>query len=149
MVLALKHAQGFALLDWLGDELCHLLSGIEADGIVPVPLHARRLVERGFNQSCELACRVARNTHLPLWREAVVREVDTPKFAGLRSKQRRREVRGVFRCVEDFTGKHVLVLDDVMTSGATLDEIARMLKLRGAVKVTNLVVARTLRLSAK
>jgi len=149
MVLALKHGQGFALLDWLGGELNALLDGIEADCIVPVPLHARRLVERGFNQSCELARHVAQETGWPLWREALVREVDTPKFAGLRSKQRRREVRGVFRCVEDFSGKHVLVLDDVMTSGATLDELARILKQRGAMRVTNLVVARTLRLPRK
>lgn len=146
MVLALKHARGFGLSDWLAGELSAALAGCVADRMVPAPLHPRRLAERGFNQANELAWRVARQTGVPLWREAVVRDVDTPKFSGLRARQRRQAVRGVFRCVADFSGQHVIVLDDVMTSGATLDEIARTLKQRGAVRVTNLVVARTLRL---
>ncbi|GAB2900984.1 ComF family protein [Uliginosibacterium flavum] len=146
MVLALKHGKGFGLIDWLGGELNAALAGLTVDCIVPVPLHARRLAERGFNQSNELARRLARVSGLPLRRQAIIRDVNTPKFVGLRGKQRRSAVRGVFRAVEDFTGQHVLVLDDVMTSGATLNELARTLKQRGAVRVTNLVVARTLRL---
>ncbi|MDP5240755.1 ComF family protein [Uliginosibacterium sp. 31-16] len=149
MVLALKHGQGFVLLDWLGQAMSGALNGLKADCIIPTPLHPRRLAERGFNQSGELARRVAKTCGLPLWREAVVRDVDTPKFAGMRGKQRRRAVRGIFRCVEDFSGQHVVLLDDVMTSGATLDELARTLKQRGAVRVTNLVLARTLRVPRK
>jgi predicted amidophosphoribosyltransferase len=113
-------------------------------------LHVRRLAERGFNQSCELAARVAArvaaSTGLVLLRDTVVRDIDTPKLAGMRARQRRRSVRGIFRCTEEMAGKRVLVIDDVMTSGATLDELARALKQRGAANVTNLVVARTLRL---
>lgn len=145
MVLALKHAQGFPLLDWFSGQLAGLIAHSDADVLVATPLHARRLAERGFNQSVELAARVARATRIPLHREAVVRDVDTPKFAGMRSRQRRSAIRGVFRCTEDFSGQHVVVLDDVMTSGATLGEMARTLKQRGARQVTNLVIARTLR----
>jgi ComF family protein len=146
MVLSIKHAHGFRLLDWMADALADKLSGIQADCLVPAPLHTRRLAERGFNQSCELARRVAARVNMPLWRDALVRDVDTPKLSGMRGKERRRAVRGVFRCVEEFSERHVVVLDDVMTSGATLDEIARTLKQRGATKVTALVFARTLRL---
>jgi ComF family protein len=149
MVLALKHGHGFCLVDWLGRELGDALAGTSVDCIVPVPLHGQRLSERGFNQSNELALSVARMCGAAVWRHAVVRDVNTPKFRGLRGKQRRSAVRGVFRCVEDFTGRHVLVVDDVMTSGATLNELARTLKQRGAARVTNLVVARTLRQPGK
>jgi ComF family protein len=146
MVLALKHGHGFDLLDYLGRELADtFVTSHAVDCIVPVPLHARRLTQRGFNQSCELAQQVALEKGVPLLRQAVLRDVDTPKFLGLRGKQRRRVVRGVFRSVKDFKGLHVLVIDDVMTSGATLDEMARTLKQRGATRVTNLVLARTLR----
>ena len=145
MVLALKHGRGFGLVDWLAEELVAQLDGATADCLVPMPLHPRRLAERGFNQANELARRVARASGIPLWRTAVVREIDTPHLAGLRGRERRRAVRGAFRAEADFSGRRVLVLDDVMTSGATLDELARTLKQRGAVQVTNLVVARTLR----
>jgi predicted amidophosphoribosyltransferase len=125
MVLALKHAHGFHLLDWLADELAARVPP-GTDCLIPAPLHVRRLAERGFNQSCELAARVAArvaaSTGLVLLRDTV------------------------FRCTEEMAGKRVLVIDDVMTSGATLDELARALKQRGAANVTNLVVARTLRL---
>jgi ComF family protein len=149
MVLALKHAHGFHLLDWLADELAVRVPP-GTDCLIPAPLHVRRLAERGFNQSCELAARVAArvvaSTGPVLLRDTVVRDVDTPKLAGMRARQRRRSVRGIFRCTEEMAGKRVLVIDDVMTSGATLDELARALKQRGAASVTNLVVARTLRL---
>lgn len=144
MVLALKHAHGFHLLDWLADELVAILPA--GDCLVPAPLHVHRLAERGFNQSCELARRVAKRTGLPLLRDVVMRDVDTPKLAGMRARQRRRSVRGIFRCTEDMAGRRVIVVDDVMTSGATLNELARSLKQRDAAQVSNLVVARTLRL---
>ena len=72
-----------------------------------------------------------------------MRDVDTPKFAGMRGRQRRRAVRGVFRCVQDFGGMHVLALDDVMTSGASLHAAAQVLLQAGATQVSALVLART------
>lgn len=149
MILSLKHAQGFVLMDWFCDQLGQKLTDLQADALLPMSLHPHRLAERGFNQSVELARRLARQNKLSLHMDAVVRDVDTPKLAGLRGKQRRRLVRGVFRCTEDFSGQHLVVIDDVMTSGATLNELARSLKQRGAMRVTNLVVARTLRMPRK
>lgn len=145
MVLSLKHGHGFGLVSWLAEQLACCAEHVNADCIVPMPLHRRRLAERGFNQAVEVGRALSRHAGIPLLLAEVAREVPTPKLAGLRLKERRRTLRGAFRTEEDFTGRRVLVLDDVMTSGATLDELARTLKRAGAVSVTNLVLARTLR----
>lgn len=147
MVLALKHGQGFGLSHWLGSLLAEkqAQAGLSADLILPMPLHRARLCRRGFNQAVELARPIHAASRLAIARELVLRDVDTPCLEGLRRKERRQAVRGAFRCVEDLTSRHVLVVDDVMTSGATLDELAKTLKQRGAARVTNLVLARTLR----
>lgn len=145
MVLALKHGRGFGLVDWLALQMKDTLGALPVDCALAMPLHARRLCERGFNQSAELLSHLAAGSGMCVRREAVLRELDTPHLAGLRGRERQRAVRGAFRAVEDFSGLHVLVVDDVMTSGATLNELARTLKQRGATRVTNLVLARTLR----
>jgi len=149
LVLAFKHGQGFGLAAGFVDALAQTARGLDVDCVLPVPLHPQRMRERGFNHACELSRPLARRlrlTHLP---SVLVRERDTPHLAGLRGRERHQTVRGAFRCLEDFGGRHVMVVDDVMTSGATLDEIARTLKQRGAARVSNLIVARTLRHAAE
>ncbi|MDB5799331.1 MAG: hypothetical protein JWL63_270 [Rhodocyclales bacterium] len=145
MVLALKFGPVFAVRDVLVGGLLTALGALRADCIVPMPIHKRRIAERGFNQSMELARDLGRAVHLPVRAELVVRDLNTPHQTGLPIRQRRKNMRGAFRCVESIAGLHVLVIDDVITSGATLDELARTLKLAGAARVTNLLVARTLR----
>ena len=147
MVLAIKHGRGFGLAPWLGRLMALKLreAGIRSDRILPMPLHKARLRQRGFNQAVELARPICAEMGLGLERDLVVRDLDTPCLEGLRRKERQRAVRGAFRCVKPLEGLHVLVVDDVMTSGATLDELAACLKQRGAARVTNLVLARTLR----
>lgn len=109
-----------------------------ADVVVPVPLYRRRERERGFNQARELIRRLG----LRCADDVVQRIVNTPPQAGMANAgERRRNVRGAFR-VGDVRGKSVLLVDDVMTTGATLNEIARVLKEAGADKVTAFVVAR-------
>lgn len=145
MILAFKHGQGFALADGFVSALHGLAAGMGADCVLPVPLHPLRMRERGFNPACELSRPLARRLgieHLP---DVLVRERHTAHLAGLRAQARRQTVRGAFRCTRDLAGRHVLVIDDVMTSGATLGEIARILRQRGAARVSNLVLARTLR----
>lgn len=144
MVLSLKHARGFPLLDWLAEEMTGCLTGIFADCLVPVPLHRHRLSARGFNQSCELARRIARRTGIHVLPDVLVRQTDTPRLAGLHARQRLLRIKGAFRLDSDLSGKTVIVVDDVMTSGATLNEIARVLKQAGVSRVINLVLARTL-----
>jgi ComF family protein len=115
-----------------------------ADAIIPMPLHPARLGERGFNQAAEIARRLSGYLQLP-WLGNVCRRVrDTPPQAGLDLKARRRNLRGAFACTEDLAGRRVALVDDVMTSGASLNELARTVKKAGAVSVTAWVVARTL-----
>ncbi|MFT3736513.1 MAG: ComF family protein [Rhodocyclaceae bacterium] len=142
MVLALKHGHGFALADWFCDAAQPVLDGLQPDLVVAMPLHTRRLAERGFNPAILVARELSRRKGWRLDMQGVVRDIDTPHQAGQKLKQRLRNVRGAFRCTTRLDGLHVLLLDDVMTSGATLNELARTVKLAGAAKVSNLVLAR-------
>jgi len=111
--------------------------------IVPMPLHPARLRERGFNQSLEIARRLATRLDLPC-QHACQRQRDTPPQAGLDLKARRRNLRGAFVCDEALAGKRIALLDDVMTSGSSLNELAKAARRAGAVEVDVWVVARTL-----
>ncbi|MDP1957611.1 MAG: ComF family protein [Rhodocyclaceae bacterium] len=115
--------------------------------IVPVPLSAERLRMRGFNQSVEIARPLARALHLPLDVTSLVRTQDTAPQSTLPWRARQSNVRHAFACRADFSGKAVIVVDDVMTTGATLDAVARTLKDHGATYVVNWVAARAVKLA--
>lgn len=118
----------------------------EAVLLTAVPLSATRLAVRGFNQASEIARSLSNRLHLPLASQLCIRVRDTSAQAGLPQKQRHVNMRGAFIVSPDapnLSGKHVMVVDDVMTSGRTLHELAACLKRYGASRVTNLVVART------
>jgi len=112
--------------------------------MIPLPLSAQRMKERGFNQAQEIARPLARQYGVPLLAESCVRVRDSAPQASLPWKERQANIRHAFECRIDLTGKRVAVIDDVMTTGATLNEFARVLKLHGAVWVENWVAARTL-----
>jgi ComF family protein len=112
--------------------------------IVPVPLHARRLRSRGFNQAVLLGEVLARQWHLPLARQALKRIRWTEPQISLSAEERRVNVKGAF-AVPDIAavmGKHVLLLDDVFTTGSTVEECSRVLKRSGAAAVTVITIAR-------
>jgi len=144
LVQALKFRGELALAPYLGDLLSKCISGKTADCIVPVPLSAGRLRERGYNQALEIARGVADATGARLAPELCERSRETPAQAELPLAERAKNVRGAFHCPRLVAGAKVAVLDDVMTTGATLDEIAATLKRAGAARVENWVVARTL-----
>lgn len=144
LIIAFKYQARLPVAPFLASFIDRRLGPVEADCLIPMPLHPRRLAERGFNQSAEIARRLGKHWGLPVLLQAVVRERHTPPQAPLRGAERHQNVKNAFRCLQDFTGQHVMVVDDVMTTGSTLDEIARVLKARGAVRVTNCVVARTI-----
>lgn len=118
------------------------LEAIEA--VIPVPLHPRRIRERGFNQSLLLGERLAAYLALPLLPEVLQRWKDTPPQVGLSATERARNVRGAFAPGEiaPVQGKAVLLVDDIMTTGATVAECARVLKKHGAGEVHVLTLAR-------
>lgn len=143
LVQALKYRGMLAIAPVFGSALARSLDE-RPDVIIPMPLADARLRERGFNQAQEIARHVAKITGLPLLPRACRKVRDTQPQAALPWKERAKNMRKAFVCDEDFTGKHVAVVDDVMTTGATLNELARNLKQAGAVRVTGLVAARTL-----
>ena len=152
-VAAAVHAYKFhrrsRLADALGLEmarfaerwLCHAPDYLA----VPVPLHPRRLRERGFNQSALLAAHVARATGMELDLFTFRRVRDTPAQSRLGKRARRRNVRGAFsiRDPARFSGKTIVLIDDVATTGSTLHECSVVLKRAGAESVLCLVFART------
>ena len=88
---------------------------------------------------------MSKKSAITLLPDACQRIKDTPPQTGLPWKEREKNIRGAFACEMDLTGKHVAVLDDVMTTGITLNELAKVLRKRGATRVSAWVVARTLR----
>jgi ComF family protein len=121
------------------------LATADVDLIIPLPLHSERLRERGFNQSTEIAARLGKCLKLPVDRSTVLRTRATPPQAELPLKERHKNVRGAFECRGDFSGRRILLVDDVMTTGATLNECARVVKLHGASTVRVAVAARALK----
>jgi ComF family protein len=142
LIQALKFRGELALAPLLGSLLLPRVSAKEVDCIVPVPLSAKRLRERGFNQALEIARGVAAATRARLAPELCERSRDTSTQMDLPLKERAKNVRGAFHCPSVVSGT-VAVLDDVMTTGATLEEMASTLKRAGAARVVNWVVART------
>jgi ComF family protein len=118
----------------------------EADALVPVPLHWRRLWTRRFNQSAALASAVSGLTGVPVLHEAVKRVRSTAQQVGLDKAERAANVQGAFKVPSErraeIAGKRLILIDDVLTSGATLDSCARALLRAGAAHVDVLVFAR-------
>jgi ComF family protein len=112
------------------------------DWLVPVPLHPRRLRGRGFNPAAVAARYAARALSLELRPTALQRVRDTPSQTGLRRRERRRNVRGAFRA-RGRVPERIWLVDDVVTTGATLEEAARALRRAGARQVVALCAART------
>ncbi len=144
LVQALKYRQRLALAGWLAASLAARVGRDGIDCVLPLPLSAARMRERGFNQAQEIARPLARALGLPLLADCCSRVRDTPPQAGLPWTERQANMRQAFACRGGLTGKRIAVVDDVMTTGATLNEFARLLKRHGAARVENWVAARTL-----
>jgi len=114
------------------------------DCILPVPLYKKRLRQRGFNQSIELARPVANTFGIPLDLRSVKRMRDTQSQTELDKKQRRKNIRAAFEVMEPLSSQHVVVVDDVVTTTSTVNEIARILKRAGVRRVDVWSIARAL-----
>ena len=150
----LKYGGRLALADWAGETLAGAVGTSlvsrpapeRPDRVVALPLAASRQRERGFNQAREIAVPVARAVGLPLT-ISLIRIAGTAPQATLPWKERAKNVRGAFAVAGDVRGARIALVDDVMTTGATLAEAALMLARAGAAGVECWVVARTLRLN--
>lgn len=144
-VLGLKYAARFREARWLAQAMAAALRQRTEPLptlLIPVPLHRGRLFRRGYNQSLELARHLGRELGIAVDPNAARRIRATPDQIGLSAAQRRRNLRGAFAVHDCVAGRHLALLDDVMTTGATLDELARACKAAGAARVEAWAVAR-------
>jgi len=112
------------------------------DLVLPVPLHHKRLQQRMYNQSWLIARRIAHQLEHPCTASLLQRPLDTPSQQGLNAEARRRNLRHAFVADHQVAGKHILLIDDVMTTGTTARECCRALRTSGARAVTVAVLAR-------
>lgn len=151
LVLQLKFGGGLALAPWFGQALRAAVarqSGLELPNVLcPVPLGPQRLVERGFNQALEIARPLSKSLGIPLRAALAIRALETAAQSSVAPAERKRNIRHAFIVAPDalalVRGQHIGVVDDVMTSGATLHELAATFKRFGAARVSNFVFART------
>jgi len=146
LIAQYKYTHQLFLMQTLAHQLLQTLCERELllpDVIIAMPLHPQRLAQRGFNQSLELAKPLALALGVPI-SDACERVINTQPQAGLKQQQRIRNMRNAFICNQSMQGKRVALVDDVMTTGASLNELARVLKKQGAAHVQCWVVARTL-----
>ena len=113
------------------------------EAIVPVPLARRRYLERGYNQANELALAIRRATGVAVKSDVVIRQRETAEQAGLDRKARRRNVTGAFATIKPLLARHVAILDDVVTTGSTVRELAAVLREAGAEQIEVWAIART------
>ncbi len=112
------------------------------DCILPVPLNKKRIRQRGFNQSIELARCASTTFNIAMDRRSVIRVRDTQTQTGLDKKQRRKNIRGAFAIVKPVNARHVAIVDDVVTTTSTVNELARILKTTGVRRVDVWSIAR-------
>ncbi|QOJ24205.1 MAG: ComF family protein [Gammaproteobacteria bacterium] len=146
MIQALKYQSNLAIAAVLAKQLIARLETVSAlpDIIMPMPLHPIRLRERGFNQAMEISRYIAKQLAITLLPDGCSRIKHTAPQTGLPWKERQRNIRRAFSCKIDLSGRHVVIVDDVMTTGATLNELAKVLRRQGATEISNWVIARTL-----
>jgi ComF family protein len=146
VILRMKHSSGEGLAELIGELwAAHsetVLRSLAADVVVPVPLHWRRRWWRGYNQSESLARGIAARLGLPCRPGWLRRVRHTPILPGLSPAARLENVRGAFRARGELSGRAVLLVDDVMTTGSTASEAARALRAAGAGRVVVAVLAR-------
>jgi ComF family protein len=143
MIAALKFHGRLDLGRAFGLLMAERAQAWQGDAVVPLPLAPQRLRERGYNQAEEIARVLAARLRRPLLRDVLLRIRHCPSQQGLRLARRRTNVRGAFAAGPAAAGRDLLLVDDVLTSGSTLDAAAAALKRAGARSVTNCVVART------
>ncbi len=144
LVHQLKFSETIRFSRCIGEMLLAYFSGTDEtpDCLLPVALHPSRMRQRGFNQSIEISRVLAKKLAIPIEHTVIERQRSTAAQTGLSAKQRQKNIRGVFAVVGELNYKHVLIIDDVMTTGATVNELAKLLKKNNVERVGVLSIAR-------
>ena len=145
-VHALKYQNLYAISGCLGELMARYYKeyGLTGDFLLPVPLHEKRTRDRGYNQSELLAREISKIIHVPVKQRLITRVKDTkPQARTSVAEERRKNVDSAFLCKNnEVAGKNIVVIDDVCTSGATLEACATALKTAGAKHITGFTLAR-------
>lgn len=136
---AYKHTRllGLLLANYLHEQLDTL-----PELIIPVPLHPKRYRQRGYNQTLEIGKVIARKLSIPLDNSCCMHIKNTPHQISLSAKQRHKNIKNAFQLVTTPEAKHIAILDDVITTGATANELAKTLRNAGVSQVDIWVCAR-------
>lgn len=145
LIRSLKYDGNIAIAELIGQQMANLVTEMRPELMIPMPLHPSRLAERGFNQAVEMTRTLSKRLGIPVSTDIALRIKPTQPQAGLPLKQRIKNLHGAFACVEDLGGKNIAIVDDVMTTGTSLNALAKTLKEAGAGRVACWVAARTLR----
>ena len=148
LVSQLKFQGDLAIARWFGQNLAHLAAQLWASGprpdlILPVPLHPKRLRERGFNQALEIAKPFAKAMQLPIDAHGTIRHQYTLPQHQLNAKDRQKNLRNVFSALRHYDNLHIAVLDDVVTTTQTVTDLSQTLLAAGAARVDVLCITRT------
>ncbi len=144
-----KYSRGFYFLDWMADSLVRVyereFNAERFDLIIPIPLHWVRVLKRGYNQALILARPLSGKLGIPIAPGALIRTRNTEPQAGLSAAKRKENLKNSFRVksAKRIKGKNILLIDDVITTGTTINEAAKTLRKAGAEKVCALALART------
>lgn len=144
-IAGLKYHAQFRQSRWLGGEIAALVAARPTpfpELLIPVPLYPQRLRKRGYNQALELARGISRSLAIDIDWQAATRTRETADQIGKRAVERRREVRGAFAVEARIAGRHIALIDDVMTTGSTVNELARVCREAGAARIEVWTVAR-------
>lgn len=139
-----KYNQQLFLAETFAELMLQKIQAQNIDLIIPMPLHPNRLQERGFNQSLEVSRIIGKHLNIRVNSQAVSRIKLSPPQASLPLKERVRNMKGPFICNEDLSVMRIALIDDVMTTGASLNALAKAVKAKGAAHVECWLIARTL-----
>jgi ComF family protein len=144
LVQRFKYSGDLAIGRWLALELARRVrEEPRPDLLVPMPLAHGRLRERGFNQAAQVARVLAQRLDVPFALHMVDRVRDAPSQSGLGRRARRANLRGAFQCNATLQGRRVVLVDDVITTGASADALSAVLKRAGAARIDVWALART------
>jgi len=150
-----KYNQDLILSAWFGHAMASALTLNQQtnslpDFLIPVPLHISRLKQRGFNQSYLLARHIGKQLDIPVLKQALTRQRATPKQSGLNQRERQQNLLGAFKLdlrpadsTDKLKGKHIVIVDDVITTGSTMHEVAKVLSRAKPGRITLLAIAKT------